>query len=367
MTLILISVIPIFNYFVDPAGLFTTNVDGSVEKNAAELILSGHGAEGLVNYDERLLKRLCIYGIDKSTEVLALGSSRVALITSNMVEGSFFNLSVTGAGLEDIIGIFGVTSVNGFSPERVIIALDPWFINSEYSSGRFKGILTDGYSHCLVDLMGYSPEDVGYSPAVSGKYLGSGYDTCFFDFPPKMQLELFSIPYFQSSLEMLLNPVIATHLLPVDKFWSYDASIRADGSYCYPYEYRENIYEEIYGLAEDQIKTRIIGSENAKFGDKNVKIFRDFVASLTNMGIRVDLIEVPLNPILWDHMLQHEHYQPIIQSEELFRSIAKETGCNIIGSFDPHDLGAEVEDFYDGYHYKPEGIEILVSILSEAR
>ena len=65
-------IVPVTTYLVDPAGIYTQSLAGSTEGTVVQLLLSGSGAEGLNNYDERLVKRHCIYGISKDTEVLAL-------------------------------------------------------------------------------------------------------------------------------------------------------------------------------------------------------------------------------------------------------------------------------------------------------
>ena len=365
-------IVPVTNYLVDPAGIYTQSLAGSTEGTVVQLLLSGSGAEGLNNYDERLVKRHCIYGISKDTEVLALGSSRVALVTAEMAgTESFFNLAVTGAGLQDVVAMYGVSVMNGITPERVIIALDPCFVNSNYTSFRFDGVLNDGYAYCLTQLMGYSADAVGYDSFVNGKYLAEGAVSSFFDYPLEMQQELFSIPYFQSSLQLLLSGTAEDYVRATDLHYTDEASLRPDGSYCYPIAYREAGIAQVTELADSQTwlvgenKARIIGCEDAQAGDPNLQLFADFVAMLVESGVQVDLLAVPLNPILWQYMQQHERYAPIIDSVDFFNRVAEENGCRIAGSFDPAALGAEITDFYDGYHYKPEKIAALLAQLEE--
>jgi len=373
IALCLAALVPAVNYIVDPAGLYTTDISGSVEEQAVSIMLSGQNAEGLVNYDERLVKRLCIYGLG-DVDTIGLGSSRVALIDSEMAgEESFFNLSVTGAAMRDIVAMYGICHMNGLVPERVIIALDPWFINSNYSSGRFEQVLTDGYCYALSELMGYDESEIGYDPAVSGKYLGDGSSTSFFSYPFDMQKELFSLPYFQNSLLILMDGSAEADLTATDAFVGEEAMLRSDGSYCYPADYRSNTIDEITSLAESQInlygngKDRITGCEDVDPNDPYRDIFYDFVKYLSESGTDVDLVASPLNPILWDYMLQHERYAPVVDSMRFYRDMAEDLGCDIAGSFDPHELGAEAEDFYDGYHYKAEKMEQLMQQLQEVK
>ena len=46
IVLALAAVVPLTNLLVDPAGIFTTDVTGSVEQQAVDIMLSGSSAEG---------------------------------------------------------------------------------------------------------------------------------------------------------------------------------------------------------------------------------------------------------------------------------------------------------------------------------
>lgn len=367
ITVLLLAIVPVTNYFVDPSSIFNMDVPDSDEGAAVEIMLNGHSAEGLVNYDERLVKRLCI-PYKTYSETIVIASSRGALITSDMAgTGSFFNLSITGAALKDIIGIYGVFYANGGRPERVIISLDPWFLNSKYDSLRFENVLTDGYCSYLSDRMNYSEEDIPYNRSVKPIYYGKNEAQKLWDYPFSTQIELFSIPYFQSSLSSLFgNKIISVS--ETSEEWTVYGSLRPDGSYCYPEEYRNSGPEEIQKLAVSQTKeisknkARIIGSEDMSFDDPNYVLFDDFLKSLYENNINTDILMSPLSPILWDYMLQHERYAPVLESAEYFRSVSEKYNFEIIGDFNPYTVDAKYTDFYDGYHYRPENVEKLVAM-----
>ena len=252
----------------------------------------------------------------------------------------------------------------------MIIALDPWFLNGNRDSGRFEQVLTDGYSYCLTQLMGYDESQVGYSPSVSAKYLGEGAGS-FFSYPLETQLELFSIPYFQSSLSLLLNGQSSVQLTATSEQNTEGGSLRPDGSYCYPRAYREAPLSEITELAESQLlptgddSARIIGCEDFGGVSEMQSLFYDFVSALRKQDVQVDLVAVPLNPILYDYMLQHQRYEKAIESMDFFRETAQQLSCGLAGDFDPHALGAGVVDFYDGYHYSAERVAQLLDSLGE--
>lgn len=363
---VMLSIMPVVNYNVDPGGLFRKNVDGSLEARAVEIMMDGHSAEGLVNYDERLVKRLCIYKKGQ-VDTIVLGSSRGALISEDMVNAdSFFNLSVTGAALRDIIGMYGVYREQGYTAKRVIIALDPWVLNSKYDSRRFESVLADGYCYCLREIMGRAPEAIAESGYVLPLYRRETDDVTLFDYPVRYLKELFSVPYFQSSLKLIAEGRADVELRATDEKWTVLGSLRPDGSYCYPEDYRNAGYEEVTALAAAQLygdTSTIMGCEDMEFDDPNRQLFLDFIKALTDEGVDVDLVMIPLNPVLYDYMKRYDRFAPVMGAADYIRECARECGCDVVGDFDPNALGAFAVDFYDGYHYRAEFVAQLIEQL----
>ncbi len=363
---VLLSIMPVVNYTVDPAGLYRSSTEGTLEREVADIMLAGHSAEGLENYDERLVKRLCIYDVGQ-VDTIVLSSSRGALITKEMAgDDSFFNLAVTGASLRDIIGMYGVYRERGNTAKRVILAIDPWILNSNYDSLRFEMVLNDGYCYCLREIMGYPPEQIDANDIVKPLYLAEGEQTSVTQYPLSYLKELFSVPYFQSSLKLLVQGRSREGVAVVDEQYTTLASLRPDGSYCYPESYRNAGYDEVKALAEDQIRGEtptMVGCANMSEDDPNRQLFFDFIKAMADEGVDVDIVMTPLNPILYDYMRQHEGYAAALGAADFVRECAGEAGCDVVGDFDPLALDAFVVDFYDGYHYRAELVARLLEEL----
>jgi len=91
------------NYFGDAARIF----DSDYEKEMAETLMKGSFVTNISNYDERVFQKELINRMNNAPEILVLGSSRTMLINSTYFPNqTFFNNSVSGASIEDIIALF---------------------------------------------------------------------------------------------------------------------------------------------------------------------------------------------------------------------------------------------------------------------
>ena len=114
--IILVSV----NYFGDAARIF----DPEYEREMSEILMSGRFITNINNYDERVFQKEVINRMAKAPEVLVLGSSRTMLINSSYFPGqTFFNNSVTGASIEDLISLFQVYKEKKISLQKYYLGL----------------------------------------------------------------------------------------------------------------------------------------------------------------------------------------------------------------------------------------------------
>src|SRR5690606_22220124 len=102
-------------------------------------ILVGNNVTNIENYDERTLQRNIINNHHICPQVLVLGSSRTMLINSREFIGkTFFNNSVSGASIEDIVAIYQMYDNRKCYPGKIILALDPWILNVNNGQNRWK-------------------------------------------------------------------------------------------------------------------------------------------------------------------------------------------------------------------------------------
>lgn len=74
------------------------------------------------------------------------------------------------------------------------------------------------------------------------------------------------------------------------------------------------------------------------------------IEHLTNKGVEVFLAHPPFNPIYWDAVQGTAYMEGLERIEELARSFARKYDLEIVGSFNPHEMGCEASVFIDAEH-----------------
>lgn len=318
-----LGVVVLVNYRIDPANVFA---GGGLEKRAAMILLRGEHVAGLVNYDERLLQREFISGLEKRPQTVVLGSSRGMLIDRrNGRDSSLVNSSVSGARLEDMIAIYQLYEDHHIEPQRVIIELSPYMFNGTYRDRRYQTLNAE-YRRGAASVCGQSQ---GLSLGTYAK-----------------NLEIVSLSYFQSAVRALGNnaetdtifatadSVTKTHLI---KF--------PDGSIAYSEDYRNN---EVTA-ADIRIAVDYGNGENFRtLSEERQKTFELFVAYLRDRGVQVEFFLAPLPNEVCGR-------RPVFKEVEAYVSAyAARQGIPVRGSYDCDTYNLTLSDFYDGLHPRKE-------------
>lgn len=356
------------NFAVDPLAL--CNKDGGLRESSAvaEMMAEGVNAGGINNLvDERLVKRLYAENHMTETDVLVLGSSRAALIDSTMLGGaSLVNLSVAAAELREVAALYGIVREQGCLPDRVILSIDLWWLNDNYTSKRFHASLADAYDRFAETALGYA--DSGVDPStVQPQYIDPDHagDSPLHNFmsaEAETREEFFSVAYFQQSLKWLFTEGASVFPVHPETHYSDEyAMIRSDGSYCYPASFRNTTASQAYDNAALSLPESILGSEDFyELEGDMAALFRDLIVCMQRDGVEVQLIMTPIHPMLYAYMQQHERYAVALCAEQWYRDTAAVLGVPIVGSFDVYQMGMDDRSFYDGYHYKTELVALLV-------
>ncbi len=347
--ILLAAAVAAVNYTVDPAGVFTTGE----EQRAVEILLSGQSAANLDNYNERFVKRQ-LAGSIGPVDTLALGSSRAALITREMAGGgSFFNLSVAGAMLQEAVGLYGLYYESYGPPQRVLLVVDPWFLSEDYQSGRFRQSVGDGFYSYASSRMGMEELD-GSDYQVSALY-SSPDGAGFFELELQDMEQVLSVSYFQQSLKELFDGE-SRKVHPTSLQQGEVGILRSDGSYSYPASYVEVDEQTVAARGRD---TGLIGlgSYDLESG-RMLPMLLSFLDSLLEDGVQVELLLMPINPATYESSVQQG--VPMQAIEQALGEAAAERGVQLTGSFDPAALGAGYGDFYDAYHPRPEFVRGLL-------
>jgi hypothetical protein len=183
------------NYVVDPANLYhktrLAETSSSIEESIAAYNASGYHVTNVETFDERVFQKYRIISAQGAPDITVLGTSRSQLIGENVFPGSqLINSSVTGATVEDILGIINIYDSTKRLPARMIIELAPWYLNENNNQTRWKSISND-YNTFNNKITSHQAE----AGPVAER---------FFTIDPRIY-EIVSFSYFQNSLEALFR------------------------------------------------------------------------------------------------------------------------------------------------------------------
>lgn len=325
-----LSFVLLVNYKVDSLQLFSNS---EYLKNAAKDIVSGHIIGGLKDFDERLFVKNIIENTHNEPDFIAIGSSRTMQLRKRMFldnNKTFFNLSVSGASLEDYIGIVSTYQMKHKKlPKNIIIGIDPWIFNKNNGQDRYLS-LYDEYNIFIKDnnLLKYT------------------YDKQQKNNLPK----LISFDYFKVNALFLFDYFTKGYYgyYTINSVNKNDYLRETDASIQYPYDKRKPNELKVENLAIGYTKGQVYSLENFSSID-NVRLFEYFIKYLKKNS-NVYLFLPPYNPLSYDILIRQEDKYQIINVEKYLRKFAYKNDIKLIGSYNPHEYGLTSSDFFDGMH-----------------
>ncbi len=333
-----------FNYFVDPAHLFSK---GKYEYGIAKLLNEKNNVANISNYDERMLQKYILEFEKEKKDISILGSSRIMMIGNNILEGKVLNNGVSGCSLEDIMAIYWMYKKDSIIPKKIIIGLDPWFLNANNGQKRYKSLQSE-YDE-IINYMSMQKDDFTIA-----KFL------------PVKLLHLFSFTYFRESLKVFAKKFIDKKELNFypTKDQMGDVQIKlTDGTLVYDKATRDITVDAVNQLALEYLNASPVYSlDNFKELDKDLKEkFEKFIALLLKDKVEIIFVFISYHPIVYKKLSESEDYKIILQVQNYFNSIAKNNNIKVIGSYNPLDMKLTEKDFYDGMHIRNEAIKLFLN------
>jgi len=343
----LICLLVFVNYFVDPAKIFKIN---KYEKNIAEILLKELNVANISNYDERLLQKYYIEGLQNGKDIIVLGSSRAMGVNSTLFPNmNFFNNSVSGATIEDYIAIFEMYHKKKIKPKIVILGLDPWLLNKNNNQKRWKSIANyynNFMSRPMLDRKSFDLKSLIYNEKT---FLLNKY------------LQLFSLSYFQASIRDLFNIGNERNFYSTNLIESDVAIKLFDGSLSYEKEYRLKFPQEVLKDAQRYVNRKPIYALDKYYelDKKAIYKFEEFIDFLSSKNITIIFFFTPYHPYVYNHLINSNEYKIVLEVESYFKRVSLQNNIYTIGSYNPEIYGFNENDFYDGMHPKKGAIEQL--------
>lgn len=339
------------NIYQDPAGVFH---DDSME--IANAILSGKAARSITgNANERAIKQIIIENMPNDINCVAVGPSLIMSIGKETVnEASFYNLGVSGADLYDVLAQFAIMEKNNKTPKRVLICFDTFLFDEEIyeaQSARNEDLIS--YTEYMLDLLEVERDATDNQTFQAVKYNINNLKTYL--------KQAFSPTYFQAAINQIVENQSFT--LPSQRWMIVDSVLdekhsfySADGSWNYSISYRSN---DVNYVREQCSNYSIEGyfAYDRHISQYSVNIIDKLIEYLAEKGVEVELFICPLPPSLWDRVeSDRAHYYYLDEITDYALSLSDRMNIDIVGTFNPYEIGIMDDDYYDSRHIKRERI-----------
>ena len=260
----------------------------------------------------------------KNAKIVVVGSSRLMQINSDIIGEPLINLTVSGATIEDDIA-FALEASAKLNANHVYIAADPWLINKFDGQNRYKSV------EYLYD---YWLDNVEQSKPLKTYFVTN-----------KKKLEEQLNWGLLQSIRRGLHPT--SHSIPKDGKIEAIAKKAYDGSHVVTGSFVDNSKD----ISQDLDVLLNYAMSQFEHDIKAEKELSLLIKYLQKNGINVSLILSPYHPDMYARM---DSQKPIfLEIEKWFRQFSKEHNIEIIGSYDPVQIGCDENEFYDGMHPKP--------------
>lgn len=339
---VVFAAVALINYRIDPANVFHGDV-------IAEMTDSLAGGKTVVmpgEINEGYFRRTMISRLSFKPETVVLGSSHVMYMDWDSIYPKTLNAGLPGAYLGDYYSVIGLLEFYKINPKRVIIGVDAWSFTRDALSPRHTN---------LKDCTAYGRKTV----------LGEKTDAIQTETPwwrdwDNLQ-ELFSFPYFQSSMQRILEDgwnarksavTVCEDDTPLEDAIKVTPGLR----YIMPQKGYLSL-EQNRADAQKQIDDKNVyqlGKSYKKVSKDNFAQFEELIDYLQSKGIEVEFYLPAYFPSIYEHIQTAKDYAGIPELEEKIRELGKEKGITVHGTYDPQKAGITEEDFADASHMTPD-------------
>ena len=320
--LLAIFTLPLTNFATNQGVETATNGEeakSEIEQSAINL-LAGWSMPYYFNKEHQVfLKANAVKNFKKHVNTVVVGSSHLQSISSEDVGNECINLSVGGGTFQDKLNAFGMLDYYGVTYDKVVMDVT------------------------LIEICNMNFEDNKKNPINSfGEY--------FLDILDKKEKKREPITDFNKYYDNKdnLDLKVKFKLEDADKnFFHYTkdlSTIYAD--FVYGERKNKNLEESKKFIETDRLCATIHINKKAK------DIFTKLIKYLKDKNIEIYIMMVPKPPYLFDELVMSSY--PIVTEMNYFLiELVDKYGVKVEGSYDPHFMGAVIDDYYDNYHLLP--------------
>ena len=273
-----------------------------------------------------------------TAQCAVIGSSRVMQISSVRKERSLsdncpslINLGVSGASLEDFLALSETILRNEKPPKVIVFGIDPRNLNFNRDSKWIRH--KQNFFNIKSKLEGEYPDDNSSSTLA-------------------LVRNLINLEYFLRSLQLILSE--KTQL--IKKVQEFDHQLGIGSSVLLP---DGSLIHSAESILSDEVYNKLKFNNGETFGirgsqwvnEKAVELFIRLVNHLQQQKFKIILILTPYHPAAWN-IAEQSGITEINVVESKVHEIARLTGVQVIGSYNPNHIGCTADEFFDAIHGK---------------
>jgi hypothetical protein len=342
---------------VNALGAWTAARDEARLQAVPTALRLGEAALGYRNVDERRFQRGRLATI-APPQVVAFGSSRVMQMTGALVgvePAAFYNLGMSGATVEDYVGLWEILRRQDQIPARAIFSLDPWIFNADVDQVRWR-TLTREVDAFLARRGRWPATDVALAGWSRAKELVS-YEVLR-DSVRRLRRLLRSRPARTAAPDT----VIVAESAVGDR-----QALRADGSLIYEGAFQRRsaleVQEDAVRWAADDGPGLARFHWNAERLHLLAALWRDMRAR----GVRINAFLPPYHPATW-RVIEADARQreSLAQVRRALAELAARLDVSFSDFSDPASVPCAADQFFDGQHARPSCLRTLLDRLPAA-
>ena len=331
------------NINVDPEKIYSNNLklfksNFDLEKNIKKL----YSTKGLLIYKEKQWNERYFYKIllrnYKDPECLIFGASSVVTISAVQNPralskncNSILNLGLPGGTFEDYFALSNDIFPKDISEKKIFLSIQPFTLN--FNRDHRWIFNSKGYYEFLEkiqnDQIKFNSQNKAKSEIIT-----------------KSIKNLFSFDYFKRSIQILLysnqeeNLKIVKNLQAIDQskynIMFFDGSRKKDS---YPKQNKKDV--DLNNINFKIIKNRWYNNEVLDLLSKYKKYFGD--------NNKIIFLLTPYHPDVWK-LNSEPINEAMIKVETKIHEFSKNNKIDIIGSYNPKNLGCKADEFIDAMH-----------------
>jgi|GEM_PF-3141367 len=321
------------------------------ESRSAKVVAQGHAIVFPHGMNEAAFRWDLAAEIPAAPDIIVLGSSHAQLLSRDFFPTQrLWNLAMAGGSLSDDLITFQILDERHCHPRQWYVFADPWLF--EEAKPFTPNWMIRPKALAAIDQRLAQPGQSGH------------FAKDLADFHATQTQAVYQLDPVLAAVDQVVRgwidrPVIA------DAAVYHVPIIRADGS-MEDQSKRSRSTAEVTALALRQFNEKIDRHRYGTFAEidsESVRVFENWIRLLRQGDAGVTLVFAPYHPAVYP-VATAERNNRLKDVEAIFRRIATDHGCEVVGNYNPAKAGVTPDDFSDGDHLKVVGLKKLFGVLT---